>query len=622
MRTRFAAILLCALTFSEAAAQQPPPPPELTCESLEQCLALLQKPYPCMPDCPGGDPLDYGFIHDQGGYFSLPPQFEKFGRPGVLALLELLKQPNLSIRARAGMVLSVSSALTPADLPAILQESRNGNEWIVAALARIRTPEALSELVSLLRKSSDIQSPPGWALKSLGNEATPLLLETLACKTEQACSIGFVRAIGELASEPGIRSDQILDRLIDIAITREQFVDARVGALQALARLKPNEETDRSTIRALLNDPDAKVRIETKATLVAWPDEMAPMLEPSDCAAHYTQYDNSMNIVSEGCQTYAESSPSVLKKARLRNIGRLGPIGQKRSSYVLELLRDEDWDVRANAAKTLGLTGETDAIPYLIDAISARDWKLTLEAMTSLKKLKAGEADKIFENIAKTYWHPAIADTARALLKGQTAPPQPGNAYRNLLGNTLLDFCQARADQSLLPKCSPQSDTREEIDRFNQERENYRQRFTQAFLDNSVLKDAVPLGATLKAEEGEFIGTDNGEFGGELVFANGATRQTILKENIVAVTRQGDRIIVITGLSHMITDEGYILEIKRRSDRSWEAKRLWRLPGAPSLVVMAPDGTIGLHGHFDSVLYSPNDTLHWLACGPSYSCRQ
>ncbi len=162
MRTRFVAILLCALTMFEVheASAQPAEPPELTCESLEQCLVLLQKPFPCMPDCPGGDPLGYGFIHDQGGYFSLPAQFEKFGRPGVFALLELLKQPNLSIRARAGMVLSVSSALTPEDIPAILQESRNGNDWITSALARIKTPEAPSALVAMLRKTPDLYSPP------------------------------------------------------------------------------------------------------------------------------------------------------------------------------------------------------------------------------------------------------------------------------------------------------------------------------------------------------------------------------------------------------------------------------------------------------------------------------
>lgn len=618
MRTRLVAILLCAFALFETyeVSAQPAEPPELTCESLEQCLVLLQKPFPCMPDCPGGDPLDYGFIHDQGGYFSLPAQFEKFGRPGVQALLELLKQPNLSIRARAGMVLSVSSALTPEDLPAILQESRNGNDWITSALARIKAPEAPSELVAMLRKSPELHSPPRSALKQLGNEAMPLLFEALSCKTGQDCDEDFVRAIGELASEPGIKSEQIRNRLIEIATAREQFTGARVGALRGLNQLKPDKESDRSRIRNLLNDPVAKVSRQAKATLIAWADETAPMLEPSDCAIYYTQHDNARNLVAKGCRTYAESSPSALKEARLRNIGALGPAGRMRTPYVLELLQDEDWDVRVEAARTLGRTGEYSAIPQLTAAISPRDWKLTYEAMISLKKLQAPEADRILENVARTYWQPAIANAAGDLLNGKIAPDQ---SRRILLEDMTRNYCDARTDQSLLLPCSLKNE--QDVDRFNQAHQDYARLFVENFKNTPILKDSRPIGPRLKMDEGEFDSIDNGEFGGELFFRQGAIRQTVLKENIIALAKQNDRIIVVAGLDHMLS-RGDIFELTRGPTGLWEAKKLFRLPGAPDHVLLAPDGTIGMHGYFGSVLYKPDDTLEWLACGQSYQCRK
>lgn len=596
MRTRLVAILLCAFAISKAyeASAQPPEPPELTCESLEQYLVLLQKPFPCMPDCPGGDPLDYGFIHDQGGYFSLPAQFEKFGRPGVLALLELLKQPNLSIRARAGMVLSVSSALTPEDLPAILQESRNGNDWITPALARIKTPEAPSELVAMLRKTPDLYSPPRSALKQLGNEAMPLLLEALSCKTDQDCDEDFVRAIGELASEPGIKSEQIQKRLIDIATAREQFTDARVGALRGLKQLKPDKESDRSRVRNLLNDPVAKVSRQAKATLIAWADETAPMLEPSDCAIYYTRHDNSGNLVAKGCKTYSEFSSSALKEDRLDNIGALGPAGRKHTPYVLELLNDEDWRVRAEAAKTLGRTGETSAIPNLIDAIGARDWKLTLEAIASLKQLDAAE-DKI-RGVAQNYWQPGIRTAAQRLLDGEPEPTVPGRGWK--YWSPIDAYCHSDDGK----KRDSQSGWR--------------------LTSHPDLFGAREVGSTAAVEGGTLVAIDKGEWGGALEFRPNSdlsqqllhTQEPIKEESVSAVVKSSQGTFALTGSGHMGLDDGYIYQIENTADGKWSGHIVWRLPGAPRRVTVSPTGILGIQTDYGDVIFRPGKGMEWISC--------
>lgn len=313
------------------------------------------------------------------------------------------------------------------------------------------------------------------------------------------------------------------------------------------------------------------------------------------------------------------SSNCMLKEDRVRCIGTLDSDAPALAPHILKPLKDEDWDVRAEAARTLHLTRGASAAPYLIDAISPRDWKLTFEAMNSLKKLRVPEADEVLGIIAKTYWHPAIAKAAADLLKGETLPDQPQGLFD---GDVIRKYCEARADQTLLPRCSLDEDDAQDIASFNQERQDYSQLFVEAFNKAPILEGARPIGTDLKTSDGEFIGTDNGEFGGELVFANGATRQTVLSENILAIAKQGNRIIVVTGLNHMITDEGFILEVARGGEGLWKATRLWRLPGAPYQIVMTSDGSIGLHGYFGSVLYKPDDTLTWLACGQSYQCRK
>jgi hypothetical protein len=117
---------------------------------------------------------------------------------------------------------------------------------------------------------------------------------------------------------------------------------------------------------------------------------------------------------------------------------------------------------------------------------------------------------------------------------------------------------------------------------------------------------------TLGIQGGKFIGTDHGEWGGELGFIDGNATQTVIDENVRAVVQRGSRIFVVTGLDHDGLNRDYIWEVTRSEDGRWIARRLWRLPGMPYEVVAAPYGTMGLFGRFGSVLYRTDDTLQWL----------
>ncbi len=275
---------------------------------------------------------------------------------------------------------------------------------------------------------------------------------------------------------------------------------------------------------------------------------------------------------------------------RLRQLAELGTAGQKDASYVMERLTDEDWDLRAEAARTLGLIGYAEAIPQLVAAISPQDWRLTLEAMTSLTRLKAPEADSILKNIAGTYWLPAVAETANNL-----AAKLPLSTTAMAVSIRVpVDYCDA--DPSRCP----------------------------ILRDHPSLKGAHQAPVILESHGGKLIGTNHGEWGGELGFIDERTLQTqetIIDDNVLAIVERGGRIVVVTGLNHGGLNRGDIWALTRAADGKWSARRQWRLPGTPYEIVAAPDGTMGLFGQFGSVLYKTDDTLQWLACGPSEKCR-
>lgn len=300
-----------------------------------------------------------------------------------------------------------------------------------------------------------------------------------------------------------------------------------------------------------------------------------------------------------------------LKRTRLALIGELGAAGRKEAPYVVERLTDEDWDVRAAAARTLGLIGHADAAPQLAAAITPHDWQLTLEAMVSLAKLKAPQTDAVLKNIASSYWLPSIAETANDIAAGHL-PSIP--SFQHSQG-----YCNAIADQALIPKCPSPNAT--DDNRYDVEIRAYRQAFWQEFYGRPSLKGASKAPLALDLADGKLVGTNHGEWGGELGFVNDEVTQTIIDDNILALVKRGDRIFAVSGLIGRAKGD-YLWEVLKTADGKWSARRLWRLPGPPNEVVAAPDGTIGFLGEFGSVLYRTNDTLQWLACGPSDMCRR
>ena len=95
----------------------------------------------------------------------------------------------------------------------------------------------------------------------------------------------------------------------------------------------------------------------------------------------------------------------------------------------------------------------------------------------------------------------------------------------------------------------------------------------------------------LQAFGGKLLGTDHGEWIGQLAFqdSQGGT-ETVLRENVHGIVENNAGVFVFTGLRHIHTNDGFIYEITKTNNNDIIATRIRRLPGAPSNVAQQPDG--------------------------------
>lgn len=91
-------------------------------------------------------------------------------------------------------------------------------------------------------------------------------------------------------------------------------------------------------------------------------------------------------------------------------------------------------------------------------------------------------------------------------------------------------------------------------------------------------------------KRGKFVGTDNGEWGGELsvVFPSGKSK-TLLHKNILNLQSDGQFVYVFTGISHLSAREGAIYRVNLMS-KNMKAERLTLLPSTPFIIIGEPIG--------------------------------
>lgn len=91
---------------------------------------------------------------------------------------------------------------------------------------------------------------------------------------------------------------------------------------------------------------------------------------------------------------------------------------------------------------------------------------------------------------------------------------------------------------------------------------------------------------------GHLIGTDRGEWIGELTFVGrDGARQVLLRDNILGISSAGTGAFVITGLAHGSTNRGAVYRVDQMADDRLASRQVITLAGSPSQVRIYSDGT-------------------------------
>jgi hypothetical protein len=81
---------------------------------------------------------------------------------------------------------------------------------------------------------------------------------------------------------------------------------------------------------------------------------------------------------------------------------------------------------------------------------------------------------------------------------------------------------------------------------------------------------------------GELVGTDHGEWSGELTWIpKQGVPVVLIRDNVHGMDYDNDGAIVLFGLAHLGFNYGYALKVSRNTDGSWTQTDIARLPGEP-----------------------------------------
>jgi hypothetical protein len=273
-------------------------------------------------------------------------------------------------------------------------------------------------------------------------------------------------------------------------------------------------------------------------------------------------------------------------------IASLGANGITAGPFVRELLTDVDWDVRVEAAEVLGRVGYREAIPDLIEATKGADWRLVYQASWALSALGAREAIPQLTHIRDTHWYPPV----RALASAAVAAMQTGHAgLPGGLRNGLSPWSIFRGPASQTDPCKS----------------------GEVFWQSRWQEPARTSGriTRLQVGNGTFVGSDLGQWQGELYFLDRAgQRQTLLGDNIPGLFHTENGPVVIAGSAAWGINRGQIYALTISSPGYWQATKLVTLPGKPDRFTLTPEGELIMVGGTWAVVLRGGGKLEWLPC--------
>ncbi|ABF90197.1 PBS lyase HEAT-like repeat protein [Myxococcus xanthus DK 1622] len=506
-------------------------------------------------------------VDDGGGIGTdaqeLASRIQAHGAAAIPYLLPLFREESEPIRDFAGYILRDLEGLTEEHLNALIQARLHGDGWIPPAIARIGTPRAIAFLVEDLKDEPQTQSQLTHALVIAGRKAAALLAEPFgaAAPVHEL----YASAVCEVFHEMGSNSGPAVAPLLRVATGGESLLENQAHAIQVLGCIGPSAAAAVPALQALRKN--AALRKTVDGALM----RMGPAAATPVFVEHL------------------RTKPTVYL---LRDLAELRERGKGAGSAVVALLKNEDPQLRFAAARTLGyiqFTAATDALITMLGDV--RDWRMAFAAAESLGRLRATRALAPLKAVATKHWAPPVRDAARKATKvinGKETYPagNPNFAFEYFAGDRMRFDQQASLEPALV--AAP-----DELPEASFGPLTYESEVRSVGVDGerrTPIKQAPQFG--LRVSNGHLVGASRGEWGGELMhIPTDAAAKKILDANATGIHKVGEHIVAVTGLSHIVTNDGMLYRIVPR-DGAYVAEP-WRvLPGAPRRSGLLSDGRL------------------------------
>ncbi len=588
------------------------------CASLDECLARLPEVATL------GESVSGRMDRKQQAFAD---RLAAFGQAAVPELVSRLGDANIRVAEVSAYALSRMDSIDDVYLPQIIAGLDRGLGWLPGALGSIHTPAAAREAVKRLMVSASApHNQEAFAVQQSGSLAIPFIVEAARCKPscrdEDAYILGSV--LGEMpANERALAASG----LVQLAAEDDASDDARRVAIEVISHLR----------EPALNIEDQL--LDLRASRLYLRDDI-------DQALVGIRSTRAGNILAEELAF----EPSV---GLLRDIAEAGRSAQDAGPAVVRLLDHKDWNIRLNAALTLGAIGFAGAQRPLERLLwQPEDVRLNYAAVVSLGRLRAATARDALDKVKAGHWYPPVRDAAaRALeeLSGNhvaSADDQTDNSSMRWF--ELFHFDVAACEHLL--------------ERLRTEKSNvklYGERNRRAIKKLAYPSAIVGYGAAdedeqrkaskdgiiivtpanmvehrspivqipsvaLRTDDGWLVGSNRGEWGGELMFIDAKQHvEQLLEVNVEDIYRLGDRYVAVTGIAHLSINNGLLLELSRSATGEWSTQPWRALPGAPATSYLLSSGEllVNVLGG-GSIVVDVDGNMRMAACGAPATTRK
>lgn len=563
-------LMILLLATSQAFAMKVPQGMD-RCPSLDACLQLLDKVVPANDDGEGSN----GDV--------LAKDLSRFGPAAKRELLRRAAGTHPGWRNVASAILSEWPTWEASDVPALrkaLQMDPGG--WLARPLGRIATPEAIEALVEDLPRGENNQTD--FALEQLGARAIPYLFPLLKNDKTAASASRVISAMNPIPVSYAAE-------WVVIASNPDQKMKDRFAALRGIAALGPSAKPACANLHALLAAADSGIRREAGTALHAVHDSSVIM----ELAQH--------------CQPKAERFESVALDSLLclRDIAEFGPDGHEAGSYLMSFIGSKNGSERAYAILTLGLIKYKEATPQMEASLKSADWRIVNALVWSLGWLGDRNATAQLDGVASTYWLPEVrqnaARSARALRSLEGHLDTTEWKLKKMEDGTFRDPFGFVVEGTSLrsPVC----------------KSNHWDWKGHKFILSHSTGDASSLRFRKDPMFGELVGTDNGEWGGQLAWLpTKGQPEIIIRDNVLGMEYESDEgvgAIAFLGLAHMGFDFGYALKVSLADDGSIKKEEIARLPGEPTAWTTIGPGLYAVEANTYVVVFSSGEGVLGLA---------